>query len=62
MSYPEGHLCPLGGLRSGKFEDPVRMRHLETPLIPAAAERVPGTSCQATFIQSLRDKAKRSLG
>jgi hypothetical protein len=67
ISYPEGHLCPLVGLRSGKFEDPRRMRHIETPLTSAAAETDPsragpGTSCQATFIQSLRDKAKPFLG
>jgi hypothetical protein len=41
MSYSEGHLCPLVGLRSGKFEDPRRMRHLETPLTSAAAETDP---------------------
>jgi hypothetical protein len=41
MSYHKGHLCPLVGLRSGKFEDPGRMRHLETPLTSAAAETDP---------------------
>jgi hypothetical protein len=42
------------------------MRHLEMPLTPyptgrPLSGRVPGTSCQATFIQSLRDKPKHFL-
>jgi hypothetical protein len=40
MSYPEGHLCPLVGLRPGKFEGTRRMRHLETALIPYPPGRI----------------------
>jgi hypothetical protein len=67
INYPDGGFRAHRFFAVCKFGNGRPMWNLETLFTQYPSGRIfvgsiPGTSCQATFIQSLRDKARLSLG